>query len=137
MEINLFNNHLKIPFEFQQVIDDISQCFDEKYSISLILVDEEEIQKINSQYRALDYPTDVISFPSDEDEYLGDIFICLEKVYEQARSYSHSNEREFAFLLVHGILHLFGYDHDNETAEQKMIEKQEEILNKTNYRRIV
>jgi probable rRNA maturation factor len=76
----------------------------------------------------------VLSFPDRDEEYLGDIFISIDKVYEQAKQYNHSVEREFAFLLTHGILHLLGYDHENTNDEKKMIAKQEEILKK--YRRV-
>jgi len=135
MKINVYNNYQEISFDFQQVIDNISLQFEEEKSVSLILVDLEEIARINLEYRQLDCPTDVISFESDEEDYLGDIFICIDKVYEQAKLYKHSKEREFAFLLVHGLLHLTGFDHLNEDDEKIMFEKQEEILNKTNYRR--
>ena len=70
-----------------------------------------------------------------EEDYLGEIFICEEKVYEQAISYDHSNEREFAFLLTHGLLHLLGYDHIEKEDEVVMFKKQDELLNKTIYRR--
>ena len=135
MEINVFNNYGEINFDYQKVIDDISEQFSQSVEVSLILVSNLEIQKINHEFRHLDYPTDVISFESDEEEYIGDIFISVDKVYEQALLYNHSIQREFAFLLVHGLLHLQGYNHLNETEENEMIQKQEEILNKTNYRR--
>ena len=70
-------------------------------------------------------------------DYLGDIFICVEKVFSQAEEYGHAPEREFAFLVVHGLLHLKGYDHCTEEEESRMIAKQEEILNAINYRRNV
>lgn len=144
MNINLFNNYPnKISFDFEKIIKDLEQYPSDK-EISLILVDLEEIHKINKEYRNIDRPTDVISFeadidediPSDEeDNYAGDIFLCIDKVYEQALSYGHSVEREFAFLLCHGVLHLHGYDHMNEEDEKEMFAKQEEILEKLNYRR--
>ena len=144
MNINLFNNYPnKISFDFEKIIKDLEQYPSDK-EISLILVDLEEIHKINKEYRNIDRPTDVISFEADidedipfdeEDNYAGDIFLCIDKVYEQALSYGHSVEREFAFLLCHGVLHLHGYDHMNEEDEKKMFAKQEEILEKLNYRR--
>jgi len=140
MEINVFNQYGSIGFDFESVIADISACFPKDASASLILVNLKDIQKINHSYRHLDQPTDVISFENDdeaeeEDGYMGDIFICVDKVKEQAEAYGHSLLREFAFLLVHGLLHLSGYDHQNEEQETEMLAKQEEILNKTNYRR--
>ncbi|MDD3171000.1 MAG: rRNA maturation RNase YbeY [Bacilli bacterium] len=139
MKINLFLNYKEeIKFDYKKIISDIEKGIKDEKEISLILVDLEEIKTINLQYRGLDYPTDVISFEEEDNEdelYLGDIFVCIDKVYMQAESYNHSNEREFAFLVVHGILHLSGYDHMNDEEEKKMFDKQEEILESLNYRR--
>lgn len=142
MIINMFNNYDgNITFDYEKIIHDLETYFTNELKISeevsLILVDLEEIQKINHDYRHLDYPTDVISFEDRSDDYLGDIFICIDKVFEQAKTYEHSVEREFAFLACHGLLHLLGYDHLNPTDEATMFTKQEEILEKTNYRRII
>ena len=115
--------------------DKIEERFKTLKDVSLILVDLDEIHNINLQYRHLDRPTDVISFEEDEEDYLGEIFICIDKVYSQALEYSHSNEREFAFLLCHGLLHLHGYDHMNEKDEKEMFDLQDEILNETEYKR--
>ncbi|HHU56499.1 MAG TPA: rRNA maturation RNase YbeY [Acholeplasmataceae bacterium] len=138
MEINFFNNYGDINFDFQKILDDIASIFTNqeniKENISVICINNDEMQKINNQYRNLDCSTDVLSFPDRDEEYLGDIFISIDKVYEQAKQYNHSVEREFAFLLTHGILHLLGYDHENTNDEKKMIAKQEEILKK--YRRV-
>lgn len=152
MEITLFDNYTnennKINFDFQKIINDLKNYKDflnENTEISLILVNNSEIKKINQEYRHKDYATDVISFESDEDEYdaidpdeakyLGDIFLSIDKVYEQSESYGHSVEREFAFLLCHGILHLHGYDHMEEDEEEIMFNKQDEILDSLNYKR--
>lgn len=138
MEINLFNNYDKhIEFDIDEIITNISNYFNLNKTISLILVNAYEIRQINKDYRKIDAVTDVISFEDDsgDEEYLGDIFICIDKVYEQAKSYDHSYEREFAFLLVHGLLHLQGYDHNTKEEETEMFKKQDEILKKLNYRR--
>lgn len=135
MEINVFENYHNIPFDYQKVVDDVQSYFQIEKEVSLILVNLEEIQKINLEFRHLNYPTDVISFESDEEGYLGDIFICIDKVLEQSLTYGHRVEREFAFLLVHGLLHLQGYDHLSEEDEEIMFNKQEEVLNAINYRR--
>ncbi len=141
MIINLYNNYNKeIKFDFEKIIKDIESIDDvnKNSELSLILVDSDEIHKMNKEYRGKDYVTDVISFEQDDEEdenYRGDIFLCIDKVYEQAEKYEHSNEREFAFLLVHGVLHLHGYDHIEEDDEKVMFAKQDEILNKLNYRR--
>lgn len=135
MKINLYNQYGEINFDYRSAIKAISQYFKIRKSVSLILVNKEEIQKLNMQYRGLDRKTDVLSFESGEKIYLGEIFICIDKVKSQAEEYGHSLEREFAFLLVHGLLHLQGYDHQNPEDEEKMKKKQEEILNSLNYRR--
>ena len=64
----------------------------------------------------------------DEVRVLGDIYICIEKVHQQAKEYGHSFKRELTFLAVHGLLHLLGYDHMNKIDEEKMFKKQEEVL---------
>ena len=104
---------------------------------NIILVDNKKIHEINKEYRKIDRPTDVISFAledSNDFQYedfrlLGDIYISLDKVKEQAEIYGHSFLRELAFLTVHGILHLLGYDHMEKEDEKIMFEKQEVILN--------
>ena len=101
--------------------------FDEDCEISVSIVDNEEIREINRQFRSIDRATDVLSFPmltfaegeeaevNENDEIvLGDIIISVDKVREQAEEYGHSMQREFAFLIVHSMLHLFGYDHMEE-----------------------
>ena len=104
---------------------------------NIIIVDNDRIHEINREYRNKDMPTDVISFALEDDEVfpnlevrvLGDIYISLDKVYEQSKSYGHSFFRELSFLTVHGILHLLGYDHMNEVDEKEMFSRQELILN--------
>ena len=104
-------------------------------SFSVIIVDNEEIHKINKEYRGIDRPTDVISFALEEDEdyevkerLLGDIYISIDKVYEQAKEYNHSVKRELFFLVTHGFLHLLGYDHMKKEDEEIMFPLQEKIL---------
>lgn len=136
MEINIYNNYqAEIHFDFEKIVKDVSNYFNENTEISLILVNNEEIKNLNRDYRNIDRETDVLSFVDEDGEYLGDIFINIERVYSQAKEYNHSVEREFAFLLVHGILHLKGYDHHTNEEEIEMFAKQEEILNELNYRR--
>jgi probable rRNA maturation factor len=104
---------------------------------SITLVNNDMIKKLNNQYRNIDKPTDVISFAlEDNDDYinpdcrlLGDIYISIEKALEQADNYGHSYLRELSFLMIHGFLHLLGYDHQNTDDEIKMFKRQEEILN--------
>nr|WP_246589364.1 rRNA maturation RNase YbeY [Desertibacillus haloalkaliphilus] len=109
--------------------------------LSITFVDNERIKEINREYRDKDAVTDVISFAlneqvSDEVEIvggeipnlLGDIIISIPRATEQAKSYNHSFEREIGFLVVHGILHLLGYDHMTEEEEKQMFSRQKEIL---------
>lgn len=108
------------------------------YELTMILVDDEEIHQINKEYRGIDRPTDVITFAlndaedeyemMEEDNYLGEIFINVNRVYSQAKEYEHSDKREFCFLFVHGLLHSLGYDHMNEEDEKVMFGLQKEIL---------
>ena len=101
---------------------------------NVIIINNEEIHKINKEYRGIDRPTDVISFALEdykdikyENDYrvLGDIYISIDKVKEQAKEYGHSEKRELAFLAVHGLLHLLGYDHMEKEDEKVMFSKQE------------
>ena len=104
---------------------------------NVILVDEEKIQEINRDYRGKDSVTDVISFALLDGldkckmpiKVLGDIYVCIPRMKEQAIKYGHSEVRELSFLIVHGILHLLGYDHMNLEDEKIMMEKQELVLN--------
>ena len=110
---------------------------DTELEFSVIIVDNERIHEINREYRKIDRPTDVISFALEDSEgiepenyrILGDIYISIDKVKEQAKEYGHSEKRELAFLTVHGFLHLLGYDHMEKEEEKIMFAKQEEILN--------
>ncbi len=100
--------------------------------VSVTLTDDAHIKELNRDYRGLDRPTDVLSFALNESEepaiadpslpnVLGDIIISVERANAQAQEYGHSQEREIAFLTVHGMLHLLGYDHmaDEERAEME------------------
>ena len=105
--------------------------FDNDCEISVTFTDNENIRELNKEYRDIDRETDVLSFPMDEDDMLGDIVISLEKAKEQAEEYGHSIEREISFLCVHSCLHLLGYDHEtSEEDEKEMFAKQEEVLKK-------
>ena len=116
--------------------------FDPQCEISLSIVNNDEIQEINKQYRNIDAPTDVLSFPlltfeegeqadvNENDEImLGDIIISIEKAISQAEDYGHGLKRELAFLTAHSMLHLMGYDHMEDDEREEMFEKQEAILN--------
>ncbi|MBO8156050.1 MAG: rRNA maturation RNase YbeY [Bacillaceae bacterium] len=116
--------------------------------LSITFVDNREIQIINRNYRQKDQPTDVISFAMQEQGegevaiigeemplLLGDIVISIDRAKEQAKEFGHSLERELGFLAVHGFLHLLGYDHQTKEQEQKMFNRQEELLNEFGLKR--
>lgn len=109
---------------------------DNKRLIVVNLVDSKEIQLINKQYRNKNNITDVISFSFDESgvkgPIIGEIYICLEQAILQANEYQHSYKREIAFLFTHGLLHLYGFDHQTEEESEKMFNEQKKILNKCN-----
>lgn len=118
--------------------------------VNVLLVSKEEIHRINQEQRQVDAPTDVLSFPmiaypapgdfslleQDEDNFnpdtgealLGDIILCVEKIREQAKEYGHSEKREYAFLILHSMLHLMGYDHMTEADAAVMEAKQRAVL---------
>lgn len=115
--------------------------FNEDCEISLSIVMNDEIHDINKQFRNIDSPTDVLSFPqltfeegeeADVNEngeiVLGDIIISIDRAKEQAEEYGHSLKRELAFLSVHSMLHLMGYDHMVPEEEEDMFRRQKEIL---------
>ncbi|MDR5657985.1 rRNA maturation RNase YbeY [Serpentinicella sp. ANB-PHB4] len=106
--------------------------WDEDFEISLSLVDNDEIKELNKTFRGKDSSTDVLSFPlyeaSMEEKLLGDIVISIEKAIEQAKEYNHTITRELGFLFVHSMLHLMGYDHNDEENTKNMRKKEEAIL---------
>lgn len=110
------------------------ESYEGNAEVSVTFTDNDGIQALNREYRSIDRPTDVLSFPifdetGDEYAVLGDIVISLEKAHQQAQDYGHSFEREVAFLCVHSVLHLLGYDHETgEEDEREMFHKQKEIM---------
>ena len=125
---------IDITFKKEQIIDPI---------FSIIFVNEEEIKNINQEFRNKNSVTDVISFALEDTtnvlpknfRVLGDIYICIPRMKEQAFTYGHSEQRELSFLTVHGLLHLLGYDHMNKRDEKIMFAKQELILNEAGIKR--
>ncbi len=104
--------------------------------VSLTLTDDEQIWRLNRQFRSVDRPTDVLSFPQYQPgekilphTSLGDIVISLPRLAAQAAAYGHSQKRELLFLFVHGLLHLLGYDHEISAEEEKrQFARQEQVL---------
>lgn len=165
MTVNIENEYLsEISMDYLHIIHDVVEAAAEYVScrydteVNVLLTDNEQIQEINRDNRGIDRPTDVLSFPmiefqkpeafeiveehpedyfnSDTGELLlGDIVISMDKVYEQAQEFGHSPERELAFLVAHSMLHLSGYDHEEEEERLLMEAKQEEILQNKGYTR--
>ena len=103
--------------------------------LNVIFIDDEEMHSLNKTYRGIDRTTDVLSFAFNDNKridteinVLGDIYISIPKMKEQAKEYGHSEKRELSFLTVHGILHLLGYDHMEKPDEEVMFNLQKEIL---------
>lgn len=149
LKINLSEENDNLSPETNKLLEEIYQALIEKEGlgqeaeVSLLLTNNEEIQELNRDYRNLDQATDVLSFPIYEREeieallkdqegpeliLLGDIIISMERAGEQAHEYGHSLKREVAYLFVHGLLHLLGYDHLEEDEKKEMRTREEEIL---------
>ena len=117
----------------------VTEEFGDAAEVNVTLVDDEEIKMMNTQFRNIESATDVLSFPLGEDgiydtnpenglKMLGDIVISVERAVKQAESYGHSFQREIAFLTVHSMLHLLGYDHVNGGIEQMRMREKEELV---------
>ena len=162
MTINIeYETDKELKLDYEDIINrvineavDYAKCPYEA-EVNVTLTDNDEIKKINAEYRNINNPTDVLSFPmlnfalpgdfdgisdeleNDVEDYfnpdsgelmLGDIVVSVEKVVEQAEKYGHSQERELAFLVAHSMMHLFGYDHMEPDEAAVMESKQKEIL---------
>ena len=153
----LFENNTKEEVNYKLIENVISEALkyegvSDNTEISVTIVDNEEIRKINNKFRNIDRATDVLSFPMldypnkkffkdfyidynfdetflDGDELvLGDIVLSLERALEQSEEYNHSYKREVSYLVVHSILHLLGYDHMEEDDKAIMRKREEELL---------
>lgn len=140
--VNNIQDKVEIPEDFFTLLEEIGNFLlrlegrSLMCELSIILVDNSYIQELNLTYRGYDAPTDVLSFNLQDDideeveRVLGDVVVSAEKAQEQAQTFGHTLKEEIAFLCVHGILHLLGYDHETDEAEQEMNEKQELVLKK-------
>lgn len=165
MTLNVENEYgldLGIPYEetalqvAEQVLEEEKCPYEAE--VSLLLTSDEQIHRLNLEYRGIDRPTDVLSFPQIEYEtpadffvadgqesacfnpdtgelFLGDIIISLDRVKEQADHYGHGMKREFAFLVAHSMLHLLGYDHMTEEDAQDMEKRQARVLERLGIKR--
>lgn len=102
--------------------------------LSIVITDDPGIQKLNNEFRKINIPTDVLAFPSDEVDpdtgrrYLGDVILSIQKAQAQAAAGNHTLEDELQLLVVHGVLHLAGYDHAEESEKERMDSLQKKIL---------
>ena len=126
--------------EIRRAVEKVGEIYDvADAEVSITLTDDAHIHVLNREYRRVDRPTDVISFALNESEepaiaggpavnVLGDIVLSVERAAAQAADYGHSLRREIVFLTVHGMLHLLGYDHVEETERQEMEEEQRHVM---------
>ena len=154
---------IKLNIPYRKIIEDsinLSLDFEKvtyECEISVTIVDDERIHEINKEFREIDRSTDVLSFPLNEFEkvadwqnfdedkasfnydtgelMLGDIILSAEHIIKQANEYGHTRKRELAFLVIHSILHLLGYDHMTKEDEEKMFSRQRQILDLGGYKR--
>ena len=144
--LNIVNNH---NYSLNEVRGSFHRIFNltilkvigknaKEISASLLISDCDEIRFLNKKYRQNDKSTDVLSFKCNAEfvnSYLGDIVVCYPIAEKQSIEYQHSLKRELCFLFLHGLLHLLGYDHDNESNENLMFSLQKSILVKLNIKR--
>lgn len=154
------SERLSIPYK--TIIDDAVKAtlsfFECPYEaqVSVLLADMEQIRKMNAEFRGIDKTTDVLSFPALDFEpcadfdhtdltgcfdpdtgelVLGDIALCVQKIKKQAAEYGHTQKRELAFLTVHSMLHLLGFDHEDDDERLLMEERQRQIMHVLNITR--
>ncbi len=165
MTITIINEvGAKFPFCYKKLAEQVilacmdAEQFPYEAEVNLTITDDENIAKINHTYRQIDRSTDVLSFPlidypypacfdvivdggmdvvnpDTEEVTLGDIVLSAEHVKAQALEYGHSEKREYAFLICHSMLHLFGYDHETPQEAARMEARQKDILDKMGIRR--
>jgi probable rRNA maturation factor len=128
-ELDLDNYYGTIKAAAEKTFETLDPIKPEGGEVSFTLVSLDEIREMNRAYRGLDKPTDVLSFPA-EGAVIGDVVICFDQAVIQAREYGNTVKRELAFLAVHGLLHLLGYDHHSEADERDMRDMQKRIIAK-------
>lgn len=144
-----YENKVTEKNEYENIIESVCKegahiyGLDEDAELSVVLCDNTYIHELNKTYRNIDRPTDVLSFALNEGEeegydgpdtkLLGDIVISLNKTREQADEYGHSFERELAYLTVHGMLHILGYDHMTDEDKTEMRKEEEFVLHRLGF----
>lgn len=165
MKVHVTNRQRKLPVDSQWLTEAAGRLVDETLSnisrrpvahlsptafeqiagrgeLSIVLVSDRSIRKLNRQWQAKDSPTDVLSFPLALEAppaglpfEIGEVVVSVERAVEQARSLGHSLERELAFLIVHGTLHVLGFDHETPEGEHEMFSRQKDILDSAGFKR--
>ncbi|KRM18995.1 hypothetical protein FC40_GL000784 [Ligilactobacillus hayakitensis DSM 18933 = JCM 14209] len=159
MDLEIFDDTNQVSDKWLEMIRELIELSAKKIDLpadtqmSVTLMDNDMIHEINKKYRGIDKPTDVISFANEEEDpnempiiipddvdfdipkNIGDIMISMDKVKEQAQYLGHSEDRELGFLVVHGFLHLNGYDHMKPEDEEEMFGLQREILDEYGLKR--
>ncbi|MDJ0754677.1 MAG: rRNA maturation RNase YbeY [Ardenticatenaceae bacterium] len=152
--MNLYTVDVRFDFEFEddaiqelldaELLDQLHQAaiatlvhqqVSQNAGLTILLTDDEALQTLNREFRGIDQPTDVLSFPSELEipevgRYLGDIAISVPTAMKQAAGQKHPASQEFELLAVHGVLHLLGHDHAEEDEKARMWAAQDEILEK-------
>ena len=118
---------------------------DARLTIALHLVSDAAIRALNAEHRAIDHPTDVLSFPLVDEQsfvvppgqprHLGDVVVSFDRAAAQAEEYGHSLDREIAYLVAHGVLHILGYDHEAADEQRVMRQREEAALEPLGYTR--
>lgn len=121
-------NTRRLSLLFKKIMRDLlnrrlrnKKLLQSRKELTLVFLNAEEMKKINFQFRKKNRPTDVLSFESEDPESLGELLFCMDVLKIQAKDQRHSLEKEFIYMLTHGILHLLGYDHELSKKEEKVM----------------
>ena len=134
---NKTDEELKFDKDLEKTVAEVlkTEGLDDNYEVSITFVDRKEIHELNKEFRGVDRPTDVLSFPMDDEiiipdaaKMLGDIVICLDVAKDQAAEFGHSLRREVMYLTCHSTLHLLGYDHMEEDEKRQMRNREKEVM---------
>ena len=126
-------NYKDIDYLYKIIDNALLKLNIKESSFTIVLSDDEEVRALNKYYRNIDKTTDVLSFEVNNSKVfpiniLGDIIISIPQMKKQAKEYQTGEQRELAFLVIHGLLHLLGYDHETKEDEEIMFKLQEELL---------
>jgi len=142
LESALLERAARLALESSPRLDpDLGRDFDDP-DITIVLTDDRQLHELNRDYLGVDAPTDVLSFPAVESDpetgstYLGDILISIPRATQQAQAAGHPVEAEVQLLVVHGVLHLLGYDHADDIEKVQMWDEQAKVLEKLGLGRI-